>query len=338
MTPNPQPSTEVAATAAEWLAKHDRGLSPQEAAEFHQWRNADPQHAEEWDSMHNTWKQVDDLELLPELVARAAAIDEHTHTAAARRATFRRYVPLVLAAAAAVVVGMTVWRSRIGSEPEAGPAVNFVAAESRALQLPDGSVVLVRGDSKVSHDFSGTERRVILGAGEAFFSVAKDPTHPFIVEASGVAVRAVGTAFNVRRDNNGINLIVTEGRVRVATKRTTEESSPLITAGQKMQVEARTAPSASAAVPITPGEIEAELKWRSPQLEFNHASLSRVLAAFGEHSSQRIQLGDPSLAQREISGTFQADNIEGFLRLAELSFGMKVERGANGFITLYQAR
>ena len=89
-----------------------------------------------------------------------------------------------------------------------------------------------------------------------------------------------------------------------------------------------------ALVVATP-EMERSLRWRSPLLEFNRASLTEVLAAFKRHGDHRIVLGDRGLAQRVVSGTFQADNVEGFLRLAERSFGLRVERAADGRVTLY---
>ncbi len=42
-----------------------------------------------------------------------------------------------------------------------------------------------------------------LEAGEAHFAVAPDAARPFVVRVGGVAVRAVGTAFNVRYAADG---------------------------------------------------------------------------------------------------------------------------------------
>jgi transmembrane sensor len=46
-------------------------------------------------------------------------------------------------------------------------------------------------------------RQVKLDRGEAWFQVAKDPQRPFVVESGPVRVRAVGTAFSVRRREGG---------------------------------------------------------------------------------------------------------------------------------------
>ena len=66
------------------------------------------------------------------------------------------------------------------------------------ITLPDGSVVTVNSDSRVSYgkNFNGKKRMVEL-VGEAFFNVAKDPSAPFYVKVGNLTIQAVGTAFNV---------------------------------------------------------------------------------------------------------------------------------------------
>src|SRR3546814_16020939 len=58
-------------------------------------------------------------------------------------------------------------------------------------------------------------RQIALKSGEAWFQVAKDRARPFVVEIGDVRVRAVGTAFSVRREANGVDVQVTEGVVEV---------------------------------------------------------------------------------------------------------------------------
>ena len=94
--------------------------------------------------------------------------------------------------------------------------------ESRAIVsmptrqiLPDGSVVELKDDAQIVVDYSTLQRRVTLARGEAHFEVVKEAVRPFVVEANGVAVRAVGTAFAVQLGDKTVEVIVTEGRVAV---------------------------------------------------------------------------------------------------------------------------
>ena len=67
------------------------------------------------------------------------------------------------------------------------------------VQLPDGTAVWLNAQSSLRYPasfYSLSERRVEL-SGEAYFQVAKDKAHPFIVKSSGQTVKALGTHFNI---------------------------------------------------------------------------------------------------------------------------------------------
>ena len=67
------------------------------------------------------------------------------------------------------------------------------------VQLPDGSQVWVNSGSHLTYEgnFKGNTREVQLD-GEAYFDVAKDASRPFIVHTSGIDIKVLGTAFNVK--------------------------------------------------------------------------------------------------------------------------------------------
>lgn len=77
--------------------------------------------------------------------------------------------------------------------------INVNPGVKTKLMLPDGSKVWVNSDSKLSYaeTFKGATREVFL-EGEAYFDVVKDPNHPFIVHTSGIDIRVLGTAFNIK--------------------------------------------------------------------------------------------------------------------------------------------
>lgn len=77
--------------------------------------------------------------------------------------------------------------------------INVNPGAKTKIQLPDGSQVWVNSDSKISYPetFKGSVREVFL-EGEAYFDVVKDPFHPFIVHTSGIDIKVLGTAFNVK--------------------------------------------------------------------------------------------------------------------------------------------
>jgi len=87
--------------------------------------------------------------------------------------------------------------------------------ERREVALADGSVLQVDPETRLSIHFDEHARRVALERGRALFRVAKNPDRPFLVQADGTTVRAVGTAFGVERDGEAVKITVSEGRVAV---------------------------------------------------------------------------------------------------------------------------
>ncbi|WDF80589.1 FecR family protein [Mucilaginibacter sp. AW1-7] len=73
------------------------------------------------------------------------------------------------------------------------------------IYLSDGTVVTLNSETTLKYpsSFTGPTREVYLN-GEAFFDVAKDHQHPFIVHAGKMSIRVVGTAFNVKSYKNDI--------------------------------------------------------------------------------------------------------------------------------------
>jgi ferric-dicitrate binding protein FerR (iron transport regulator) len=70
----------------------------------------------------------------------------------------------------------------------------------RSLLLPDGTHVWLNAGSRIHYDSDMLQKdaRIITLSGEAFFDVARDKDRPFIIHTSKIAIRVLGTAFNVK--------------------------------------------------------------------------------------------------------------------------------------------
>jgi transmembrane sensor len=196
-----------------------------------------------------------------------------------------------------------------------------------SVPMLDGSKVTLNTDSQIRIALTDTERRVELGHGEAFFEVSKDPKRPFVVRAGDKRVIAVGTKFSVRREGDDIEIVVTEGKVRV------EDGA----AGQDSRV------GGSADVFLTPGSIaraddagvlvqrrtlpeaEEHLSWRTGWLMFRDLGLADAIAEFNRYSARKIVIQDPAIASLKIEGNFRATNVEAFVRLLESGFPVRAE-------------
>ena len=329
------------AQAADWLARRDRGLSAAEQDDYLQWLRDDPQRAALIARHEATvrrmqhlarWQPDGSSEPNPDLFARP-------------RRRWWRGVALVGAAAAALVLGgLALQREPEPAAQVAAPPKSFLRVNERQL-LADGSMVELRDGSRVEVMLSETERRVRLTGGEAHFNVTTNPARPFVVEAGKVVVRAIGTAFVVRIDSAQVDVMVTEGKVRLerpsdAGQPATllEADGPIVAAHQRAIVPLIGTGPAPEVTAVTADQLKDALSWKAPRFQFYETPLADAVAEFNRHNAQQIRIVDEALGREPIGGTFRVDNVEGFVSLLELTLGITAERGAEGPILLRRAR
>jgi transmembrane sensor len=314
--------------------RRDAGLSPGAERELRCWLAADPRYQAAFDRLTRTWAVFDRAEkkgLAPGIVTRLEA-------SARRRRTLRRSVGAV-AAIALLAAGIGLW-----PRPASAPAPFGNLAFEPVRKLPDGSIVELNAGADIAVQYETGTRRVRLLKGEAHFRVEKDASRPFIVEAGKVAVRAVGTAFTVQLQTGKVEVVVTEGRVSVepeAAGSPVAEDGPavspptLVSAGNHALVDLSPhAESPPQVAPLTETQLDERLAWRIPRLEFGGMELGQAIALMNRQNRLQITLADAGIDHLRISGTFRADNPEGFVRIVGDAFGLQVERPSDDEIVL----
>jgi transmembrane sensor len=347
------PDRHVAQTAAEWVTRRDRGLTPPEQLAFDAWRAADPRHEIEMERLGATWRDLDSIRSAPELEAMADAVVSRARAAQRHRRRLR-FVAGALSAAAALAVAFVAWdRYSLWAGGNSAVAVTenyrVIASTMERTVLPDGSVAELNGPSRIELDFTPAERRVRLVEGEAHFVVVPDADRPFFVTAGPVTVRAVGTAFNVRFENASVEVLVTEGKVKLQSAGTEavqqagaslSDEAPALVQGQRavISLSATSTPANVAIAEVNSGEIIDSLGWQSTRLVFSNTPLDEVVAGFNQYNAHQLRLGDSRLRSRTLTGEFRADNLEGFVRLLRASVDVRAERQAASEIVLLPMR
>lgn len=328
MTSAPQHSPdEIEQVAATWAVRLDRGLSAAEQDEYSHWLAENPRHGEAIARLRWGWEELDRLAGVNETALSAPDPDllAPSRRRSRRRAVLLWFTPVVLAAAAAVAA-MVYFRGAPAPAPTAIAAATSASKASLApcerRVLDDGSVVDLNHGAEIAVDYTPSVRRVRLVHGEANFTVAKNPARPFIVDAAGVFVQAVGTVFNVRMAPSAVEVLVSEGKVKVNRASAASANPPLVVAGQRAVV-----PVSSDGVPdvatLTPPEMATQLAWQPRVLDFTDAPLPEIVAEFNAHNAVHVVVGDAALASVRLTAVFRSDNLEGFLRLMESDFGMR---------------
>ena len=324
--------------AAAWLIRTERGLTAAEQDEFLLWIAADSRHGAALARHKRNWKRLD---LLGEWKPEHSPRPNRDLLAPPPRRLLNsppmgKFVQVALSLAAALVLGFFAWRQVPPAAAPATPDAPIALIEERTLE--DGSILALNRGAVVNVRYTLQERQVQLVAGEAHFTVAKNGERPFIVIAGNVAVRAVGTAFNIRLGASEVDVLVTEGTVQV--NRPNERSGPetpdplaVLAAGERTIVPMENSEPAAPVATLAPEEVRRLLAWQPSTLDFTATPLFNIVNEFNlRNAPVRILIADTVLAGTEVSASLRSDNVEGFLRLLEAGFGVSAERNGSTVI------
>lgn len=320
----------IADEAAIWVLRQDRGLSATEQDALSQWLAADPRHRAIFSEHARGWDDLDRLVGLQSSVQAVPDPDLLAPIQASRTRSIVRFAPVVLAAAAAIVIGF-LFRTSTPSAPSAARVLRAPLTTLEKRVLSDGSKVQLNRGSVFSMEFTPAERRVRLVRGEASFIVAKNPQRPFVVLVHGVQVRAVGTVFNVKLGSGAVEVLVTEGKVLVEKPGDLPANgvklpAPLILAGEHVVVPLSPTASGPIVTKLSDEQITDRLAWQPRLLDFVDAPLAEIAAEFNRHNPVRLVLDDASIGAMRLSASFRSDNVEGFVRLLESDFNVRSDR------------
>lgn len=168
-------------------------------------------------------------------------------------------------------LGMVYEASDSVVEQEIWNTMETMTGREYMLVLADGTRIFMNAETQVTFpaSFKGCERRIRL-SGEAYFEVAKDPMHPFIVETEGAEVRVLGTSFNVRAYEGEQEMVTTlvEGKVAVSDSLTKREIHP----GEQavcMLAEGR--------IDVRQVEVSLYTAWKSGKFIFHNEPLEKIM-------------------------------------------------------------
>ena len=285
------------AEAAAWLARlHGPHRSPDTERGFKAWLAADPAHAQAFEEITDTWEGVAGI---------ASGVNV---TPRHRPVALRSWVmACVLSVVAVIALSWNRW----------DPRYDTSVGEQKRLVLSDGSRVTLNTNSRVAVEYRDKERRIRLDHGEVLFEVAKNPARPFVVIAGGNKVRALGTTFLVRNEDDAVAVTLIEGRVSV-TDEGQAQAATVLRPGQRLSVDARANSPA-----IDRPALDVLTAWRRGEVVFEDATLADAIKELNRYSEHPLALADPQLGRLHVSGVFATGNTAEFAaavaRLHDLS-------------------
>ncbi|MEM0911353.1 MAG: FecR domain-containing protein [Pseudomonadota bacterium] len=309
-------------------------IAEAELAEARRWKNKSPEHELAWQKANDFWEELGDVAL------DRGRTNQHVEPFESNSSSKRFRLGVWASMAASVIVGVGLLWVHLSSRTVAPDIAEKPRTESQAVVkyhgnsfymprtnlLDDGSTLILNADSAVQSRMTEKERHIDLLHGEALFKVQHDAKRPFVVETGSTRVKAVGTAFVVKRINEDIQVIVTEGIVEVSQENEIRETnlaphqthsfrlgkneSVFITngiAGQKRNIDSSVVTA-----------------WQDGMLIFDDTPLNEVLIQINRYTPYDIRFNLGLRNNEPITGTFFIKELDKQLSALASSLDLKL--------------
>ena len=278
---------------------------------FELWLSTDPANRIEYEKVVRLWDGMKEFETQEEIETL-----QQPFLSTYRRRRQRRWSSYGTAAA---LVVLSVAVLLFNQNNELQPTVFTTGiGEQRMTALPDGSTVNLNTRTILQVMYTKAERKIILTDGQAFFSVAHDQQRPFIVHAGDTTMRALGTEFDVYREDEFVKVAVISGMVEVTASNFSQLSKAIITrkVERGKQVTLHTLENDREDKPdivIEAADIDSVTSWRTGKLVFDQSLLIDAVREFNRYSRNKIIIGDDRLNTLEVSGIFRVTASDDFV-------------------------
>ncbi len=201
------------------------------------------------------------------------------------------------------------------------------------LKLSDGTFVHLNAGTSLKYPvnfINGKERQVFL-KGEAYFEVAKDTKHPFIVTTNNMGVKVLGTHFNINTYKTAEPYtVLIEGSVTIYKNRTEREQgiSKTILPGQKAML-------MEDVIEISKVNVNNYIDWREGNLIFIDLPFREIIQKIERKYNVKIKNSYEELNDIRFKGRFEDESIIDLLDVFKESVGFDYQIINNEIILVH---
>lgn len=198
--------------------------------------------------------------------------------------------------------------------------VSVEKGQKANVVLPDGSKVWVNSDSRLSYGSRFNQKeRVLSLEGEAYFEVTPDKDRPFIVETDELAVRALGTSFNVKsyEEEKDASTVLMTGKVEV----TSDYDRLVLNPNERIVFNKQTGHMEKSTVENTGDYIN----WKYNALTFNGETFENIVHTLERYYNTRIVFESETLKKYRFTGTPGNTSLESILQILSLTSPLSYE-------------
>jgi ferric-dicitrate binding protein FerR (iron transport regulator) len=239
---------------------------------------------------------------------------------AKRLAYASRNLWLRVAASVVLLIGVGIFMY-IRMQDEVVPMLLLATADDiREFTLPDSSTAVLHKNSEIEYrdEFQGKTREVNFKKGEAFFRVSHNVTKPFVIHTTLADIQVVGTAFNVEKNDQALEVSVDEGKVLVVTA----SGSNYLEKGAHARIEAGD---------VEPLQIDRAADsntwgYATRRFSFKDTPMNQVVQRMEKAYPFTIEFSSPTLGNCKLTATFDHLSAEEMLALIAETLNFKVTK------------
>ncbi|EJM19073.1 Fe2+-dicitrate sensor, membrane component [Pseudomonas sp. GM18] len=199
--------------------------------------------------------------------------------------------------------------------------------EQRTLRLTDGTLINLNTHSAVDVRFDEKQRRIVLQEGEILVETGHGDARPFIVETREGSLRALGTRFLVKREDQGTRLSVLQSAVAAHPESSSEEQ--ILREGQQVLMRS------NGLGPIIALNLGADA-WTRGMLVVDNTRLEDLVQELGRY--RRGHLGvTPEVADLRITGSFPLNDTDKALSALLPTLPVQIERHTPWWVRVAKA-
>ena len=310
-------SAKVLDAAIAWQLSLDSG-SPVEREAFSQWHAAHEEHARAWRQLG----MLDQRFSVANGPARTALLQS-------RESIHRRVRKLGSGVASVVaVIGLALFAGERYLPLDYWLADQRTATgEQRTLRLADGTLLNLNTHSAVDIRFDEKQRRIIRQEGEILVETGHGDARPFIVETREGSMRALGTLFLVKREEEGTRLSVLKSAVAAHPESSPEEQ--ILHEGQQVLMRS------NGLGPIVAVNAGADA-WTRGMLVVDNARLEDLVHELGRYRRGHLGIA-PEIADLRITGSFPLHDTDKALSALLPTLPVQIEHHTQWWVTVAKA-
>ena len=180
------------------------------------------------------------------------------------------------------------------------------------LVLPDGSKVYLNAGSVLRYPerFNDTRREVFL-SGEAYLEVVHNEEHPFVVRTRDIAVRVLGTIFNINAypDNKWVKTTLVEGKIEIQCGGRHIEMKPGTQVAYCKETHETT---------YHPVNTRLYTSWKDGYYDFENMELEELAQILSRWYDVQIEFARPELRELRFSGRLKRyDSAETLFKMLD---------------------